>query len=121
MFLYVIKKGHFPVNLGSAHRPYYDLVECRVRLNDHQLATFKHLFEFERILHGPSRHLQFFLSEHTLAITVYGPTILTVTAGVQRLMVVSCILYFYMLHNGPRYVGKWRGTGADRKGGTAQR
>ena len=60
------------------------MVECRMGLNDHQLATFKHLLEFERILHGPSWHLQFFLSEHTLAITLYGPTVLTVTVGVQR-------------------------------------
>jgi hypothetical protein len=51
-------------------------------------------------LHGPSRHLQLFLSEHTLAITLYGPTVLTVPVGVQKMMVVGCILYFYMLLNG---------------------
>jgi len=65
------------------------------------------LFEFERILHGPSQHLQLFLSEHTLAITLYGPTVLTVPVGVQKMMVVGCILYFYMLLNGKRYVDKW--------------
>ena len=93
MFLYVIKKGLFPVNLGRDHCPSYDMVECRMGLNDHQLATFKHLFEFEGILHGPSRHLPFFLS---LAITLYGPTVLKVTVGVQKMMVVGCILYFYI-------------------------
>ena len=107
VFLYVIKKGYFPVNLGRDNSPPYDMVECRVGLNDHQPANFKHLFEFERILHGPSRHLQHFLSEHTLAITLYGPTVFTVTVGVQKMMVVGCILYFYMLLNGKRYVDKW--------------
>ena len=106
VFLYVVKKGHFPANLGHDHSPSYDMVDCRLGLNDHQLATFQHLFEFERILHGPSRHLQFFLSEHTLAITLYGPTVLTVTVGMQKMMVVGCILYFYMLLNGRRYVDK---------------
>ena len=72
-----------------------------------QPATFKQMFEFERILHGPSRHLPLFLSEHTLAITLYGPTVLTVSVGVQKMMVVGCILYFYMLLNGQRYVDKW--------------
>lgn len=66
MLLYVIEKGRFPVNVGSDYRPSYDMVECRVGSNNHQPATFKHLFEFERILHGPPRHLQHFLSEHTL-------------------------------------------------------
>jgi hypothetical protein len=107
VFLYVIKKGCFPVNLGRENFPSYDMVECRLGLNDHQPAAFKHLFEFERILHGPSRHLQFFLSEHKLAITLYGPRVSTVTVGVQKMMVVGCILYFYMLLNGKRYVDKW--------------
>ena len=107
VLLHFIKTGHFPSNNGTDYRPDYDLVDCRTGLIDNNPDKFRHLFDFTRILHGPYRHLPHFLSEHALAIALYGTSVHTVTVGVQRLMVAGCLLYFYMLLQGRRYVDKY--------------
>ena len=107
VLLYVIKTGHFPSNKGTQYRPDYDMVDCRTGLIDNSPEKFTRLFDFTRILHGPYRHLPHFLSEHALAIALYGTSVHTVTVGVQRLMVAGCLLYFYMLLHGRRYVDKY--------------
>jgi hypothetical protein len=102
VLLHFIKTGHFPSNNGTDYRPDYDLVDCRTGLIDNSPEKFTHLFNFTRILHGPYRHLPHFLSEHVLAIALYGTSVHTVKVGVQRLMVAGCLLYFYMLLQGRR-------------------
>ena len=83
-----------------------DMVDCRTGLIDNSPEKFTRLFDFTRLLQGPYRHLPHFLSEHALAITLYGTSVHAVTAGVHRLMVAGCLLYFYMLLHGRRYVDK---------------
>jgi hypothetical protein len=104
VLLYFIKTGHFPANNGTDYRPDYDMVDCLTGLIDNSQEKFTRLFGYTRILHGPYRHLPHFLSEHALAIALYGTSVHTVTVGVQRLMVAGCLLYFYMLLHGRRYV-----------------
>ena len=104
--VYYLFKGRFPPNGGNDYRPNYDMIECRRGLLDLDSGRCQKIFQFERILHGPAKHLPHFLQEHPLAKTLYGQTVLTVSTGVQRLMVSGCLLYFYMLLHGKRYVDK---------------
>ena len=90
VLLYFIKTGHFPANNGTDYLPEYDMVDCWTGLIDNSPEKFARLFDFTRILHGPYRHLPHFLSEHALAIALYGTSVHAVTAGVHRLMVSTC-------------------------------
>ena len=100
------KDRALPHQQWEDYRPVYDMVDCRLGLNDHSPQRFTNLFDFTGILHGPCRHLPHLLSEHALAIRLYGKSIHAVTAGVHRLMLAGCLLYFYMLLQGRRYVDK---------------
>ena len=83
------------------------MTDCRTGLIDNSPEKFTHLFDFTRILHRPYGHLPHFLSEHALAIALYGTSVHEVTVGIHRLMVAGCLLYFYMLLQGRRYVDKY--------------
>ena len=82
------------------------MVECRRGLLDLDNGRCQKIFQYEKILHGPAKHIPHFLQEHPLAKTLYGQTVLKVSTGIQRLMVSGCLLYFYMLLHGKRYVDK---------------
>ena len=82
VFFYYLITKKYPMRKGT-HTPEYDMIECRLGLNNHSIAKFQRIFEFERILYVPSRLLPHFLGEHPLAKTLYGVEDHTESAGIQ--------------------------------------